>query len=293
MIADVRRAVTRAPLVALLLSGVGLVATEGGAWVVAERFRNDLERLDGRSLAEKRREYDEIRAWGVLDTGLHLRVHGALRRRLVGLADTVIADYRRDDPSMSASEWRQARDAVRWAMDLSRGSDRLRARQLLCEAHLARFAARDQRRGTEASRQAYQLAIDRFQEAARLDDASFDPYLGISNVRSYGLDQVDLAGTAIEEAEKRGYAPGRRERAQLGDGYLRRADRSRRRARGLDDEHRRLELEKARADYERCVERFESIRGFAKAAVNLAYCKVNMERVTSELAFESDMQWVQ
>jgi hypothetical protein len=217
-----------------------------------------------------------------------------LRRRLVALAETVIADYRRDDPTMSAAEWRQANDAIKWALALSSRDEGLRARQLTCEAHLARFAARSQRRGSEASRQAYQLAVERFQAAAKLDERSFDPYLGISNIESYGLDEVDLAALAIEEAEKRGFAAGRRERAQLGDGYLRRADRSRRRARTLDDEaQRRLELEKARSDYARCVERFAPIRAFGNAAANLSYCRGHMIRIATELDFDTDTRWVQ
>jgi hypothetical protein len=274
----------RLALAALLLWGLGLVATEGGAWVAAERFRNSLEGLEGRTLAEKHQEYDGIRASSVFDTGLELRVNGQLRRRLIALTDTVIADYRRDDPTTSAADWRQARDAARWALEIDPADDRLRARQLICEAHLARLAARTPRRGSDASRKAYLASIDRFEQAARLDGESFDPYLGISNIRAYGLDEVDLAAAAIEEAEKRGYVPGRRERAQLGDGYLRRADRTRRRARQIEnEEERRRELERARADYGRCVERFDTIRDFGRALANLAYCRTHMERLATEL----------
>ncbi len=275
----------RLAIVALLLWVLGVVATEGGAWVAAERFRSGLDGLEGRTLAEMRREYDGIRASSLFDTGLELRVDGQLRRRLLGLADTVIADYRRDDPSTSAASWRQARDAARWALEIDPGDDHLRSRQLISEAHLARLAARTQRRGSDASRKAYLASIDLFDQAARLDGASFDPYLGISNIRAYGLDEVDLAAAAIEQAEKRGYVPGRRERAQLGDGYLRRADRTRRRARLIDDEDdRRRELERARADYERCVERFDTIREFGRSSANLAYCRAHQERIASELA---------
>jgi serine/threonine protein kinase len=288
------RVIRRVPWIATLILIIGLIATEGGAWVAAERFRTGIEGLDGRTVAEKQREYEGIRSLGPLDIGLCLRVNRLLKRRLVALTDTVIGDYRRDDPTMSSAEWRQANDAIKWALKLAPRDTSLRVRQLTCEAHLARFAARSQRRGSEASRQAYQLAVERFQAAAKLDERSFDPYLGISNIESYGLDEVDLAAAAIAEAEKRGYVPGRRERAQLGDGYLRRADRSRRRARALDDEEqRRAELESARADYARCVERFEPVKEFGNAAANLAYCKGHMYRIAGELDFDSETRWVQ
>jgi eukaryotic-like serine/threonine-protein kinase len=291
-----RRLLRRLPLVAILLGIIGTFASEGGAWVAAERFRAGIDGIDAATLVQKRHEYDGIRSWGPFHTGLRLRVNGLLRRRLVELADGVIADYRRDDPTMTAADWRQATAAIKWALELSPRDSQLRAKQFICDAHLARVAARTQRRGTDAARQAYQLAIERFQAAAKLDDRSFDPYLGISNIESYGLDEVDQAAIAIEEAEKRGFKSGRRERAQLGDGYLRRADRSRRRARGLDDEQeRRLELEKARSDYARCVERFEAIRDFGNAAANLAYCRAHMYRVATELDFDidPDARWLQ
>ena len=104
----------------------------------------------------------------------------------------------------------------------------------------------------------------------------------------YGLDDVDQAAAAIAEAEKRGYPSGRRERAQLGDGYLRRADRIRRLARTLSGAQRGRELEGARADYERCVASFDPIVGFAKAGDNLEYCKRQIERINTELNPEVD-----
>ena len=42
-----------ATLVAVLV----LIATEGGAWVAAERFRKGIDGIDAASLVEKRREY--------------------------------------------------------------------------------------------------------------------------------------------------------------------------------------------------------------------------------------------
>ena len=87
----------------------------------------------------------------------------------------------------------------------------------------------------------------------------------------------------LQDAEKRGYEPGRRERALLGDGYLRRANTSRLLARTLSGEQRRRELERARADYASCVEAFDPIVGFGFAAKNLEICKHQLDVVDREL----------
>ena len=121
----------------------------------------------------------------------------------------------------------------------------------------------------------------------QIDDSSFDPYLGISRIAVYGLGDVDQAATAVQEAEKRGYVSGRRERALLGDGYLRRATAGRATARTLSGEQRRRQLEKARDDYQGCIDAFDPIVGFGYAAKNLEVCKGQLERVDEELAAET------
>jgi serine/threonine-protein kinase len=267
--------------VAVLLSLVWLIATEGVAWMAAERFRGGIETLDGHTLSEKRQEYDGIRGWSFLDAGLRARVNRPLKQRLVSIADTVIADYRREEPTMGVAEWRQAFDALRWASALSPRDGSLRTKQLISEAHLTRFAARGQPPG--AARLTYRKAVEKFRAAADLDTQSFDPYLGISRIQVYGLGDVDEAAAAINEAEKRGYVSGRRERAQLGDGYLRRANARRNLAHTLSGDQRRRELENARGDYARCIETFDPIVGFGRAAANLEICKRQLERVTLEL----------
>jgi eukaryotic-like serine/threonine-protein kinase len=274
------------------LFAVIAIAAEGGAWMAAERYRSGIHTIEGRTLAERRQEYEGIRDWAFFDMGLHARVDRPLSRQLVAIADTVIADYRRDGPTATAAEWRQAKEAMEWALSFDGRNPSWRARLLICEGHLARFAARVHRRGSDASREAYEKAIERFRAAAELDDESFDPYLGIGNIQAYGLDDVDLAAEAIEKAESRGYSPGRRERAQLGDGYLKRADRIRKRAFELSGESRREELEKARADYERCVERFTPIRDFGRSGANLNYCRGYMERLAVELETQYAAPWV-
>jgi serine/threonine protein kinase len=271
---------------ALLLVLVAVITTEGVAWVAAERFRHSLDGLDTRPLAETRASYDGIRAQSMLGTGLRLRVNRPLRARLVAMADRVITDYRRDEPTMAGADWRQAQAALRWASQIAPGDRRLQAKLMTCDAHVIRLTARTQ--AAAAARATYRRAVERFRAAADLDDESFDPFLGISRIAVYGLGDVDQAASAIQEAEKRGYVSGRRERALLGDGYLRRATAGWTTARTLSGDQRRRELEKARADYQGCVDAFDPIVGFGYAAKNLEICKGQLERIDEELGAEAD-----
>ncbi len=269
-------------LASVLLILISLIATEGVAWIAAERFRHSLDRVEGRSLAETMNDYQSIRARSVLGAGLRLRVDQPLRQRLVSIADHVIADYRLEEPTMGAAEWKQAQQSLRWAERLDPRDRSLRARLALCDAHVLRLSARGQ--PAASARAIYKRAIDKFRTAADLDGSSYDPYLGISRIAVYGLGDVDQAAEAIKQAEKRGYVSGRRERALLGDGYLRRAEISRGTARGLSGEQRRRELEKARADYQGCIDAFDPILDFGYAAQNIESCKAQLARIDEELA---------
>jgi eukaryotic-like serine/threonine-protein kinase len=271
---------------ALLMVLVAILATEGVAWMSAERFRRSLDGIDSRPIAETRASYEGVRMQSMFGTGLRLRVDRILRTRLVAMADRVIADYRRDEPTMAGADWRAAQQALRWAAQLSHGDRRIRAKLLTCDAHVIRLTARTQ--APALARTTYRRAVERFRDAADLDGDSFDPFLGISRIAVYGLGDVDQAASAIQEAEKRGYVSGRRERAMLGDGYLRRAAAGWTTARTLSGEQRRRELEKARADYQGCVDAFDPIVGFGNAAKNLEICKGQLERIDDELGAGSD-----
>jgi serine/threonine protein kinase len=283
-----RLALRRLAWLATLLALVAVLALEGAAWVAAERFRQTVDAIDGRTVIERKGDYDRISGLGALDLGLSWRVDGPLRERLVSIANAVITDYRGEEPTVGAVEWRQASDALRWAQQLAPGDAALRARQVNCEGHEARIAAQRQPRGSALRRQLFATAIARFQRAAELDPASYDPYLGISRTQVYGFDDVEAATAAITEAEKRGYHSSRRERAQLGDGYLRRAEKSRRLAGTVSGDQRRRELENAHAGYGRCVELFDPIIGFGNAAHNLEFCKRNLRAVAHALDLDGE-----
>jgi hypothetical protein len=288
-----RHTLRRLAWIGTLLCLVALVATEGAAWIAAERFRDEIDALDGRVVAQQKQDYDRIRGLSIFDAGLRSRVNRPLKERLVRLADGVITDYRREEPTMGPLEWQQADDALRWALEFSPDDTSLQAKKLVCDAHLTRFAAQRQPRGSQLARQTYSTAIEKFRRAAALDTRSFDPYLGISRIEVYGLANVDGAASAIAEAQQRGYQSGPREPAQLGDGYLTRAEKSWKLARALSGDERRRELESAQIDYGRCIESFSAIVGFAHAAKNLEFCKRRLEAVSRELGTGSEKPGIQ
>ena len=209
----------------------------------------------------------------MLGSGLKARVDRSLGARLTALADGVIADYRREEPTMAAAEWKQAQQALRWATELSpaQPSPAIEA----CDLRRPRDPARGPRAALRQRARARIAAPSRSSEtAADLDRASFDPYLGISRVAVYGLGDVDQAATAIQEAEKRGYVSGRREKRAA----RRRISAAREcqpdaRARRSSGDQRRRQLEKARADYQGCIDAFDPIVGFGYAAKNIEICK--------------------
>jgi hypothetical protein len=260
-----------------------VVATEGVAWMFAERFRDTIATIDERSVTDRRVAYEAVNDWGMLDIGLRARVNQPLLRALVAVGDRVIADYRREEPLMGPAEWAQANEALKWASQLAMRSERLRSKHLTAQGLVSRFAAQSSR-GSSATLLSQQ-AIDTFRAAAEADRESFDPYLGMARIQVYLLADVDAAEASLAEAEKRGFTPTRRESAMLGDGYLRRATATRKRADVLTGEQRWRERTSARADYERCVEYFDPIVAFGNAAENLETCKAQLQRIERQLLF--------
>jgi hypothetical protein len=262
---------------------VMLVATEGVAWLAAERFRDTIPEIDERTVTARKEAYDAVERRSGLDVGLRLRVDRELLRTLRSVGDRVIADYRHESPIMGPLEWKQALEAFTWALELSPFDRALRAKQLTAEAHVRRLALPRDGAGSAATLAA-QAVVAKFRAAAEQDDRLFDPYLGMAVTQVYALRDVEGASASIEEAVKRGFRTTRRETALLGDGYARRGLSSLSRARVLTGEQGERELQKAREDYSRCVALFESIVEFGRSAKNLELCKAQVVRIDRQLA---------
>ncbi|MDX2151730.1 MAG: serine/threonine-protein kinase [Bryobacteraceae bacterium] len=254
-----------AAMLALLLFGVYAVTREYGLWNESRQLAQDLE-------AERVQLNDDVwqryrtlagKAW----MGMTLwPAQGALRDRLLASADRVILEYRGSDtPTVTQAEWQSARLAASRALELMPGDDNIRGRLRLIDGHLMRI------RGS-ARREANTLAAarDQFEEAARLMSRSPDPYLGLARLYVYSMPDVDRAKEAIKQAERRGFKAGKRESAQLADGYRDRGDRMMKEAQRsvrIEEEERYLTL--ARDDYERARDLYNEIVPFGDAASEL------------------------
>jgi hypothetical protein len=259
---------------------VGIVATEGVAWLFAERFRDIFPAMDERTVIAGRDAYDAIEGWSLLDMGLRLRVNGSLLATLRTIGDRVVADYRREVPNMGPEEWRQAQAAFAWARLLSPRDNSLLAKQLTADGHVRRLAAQRARPPSSAMAQ---TAVARFRDAAAADPKAYDPYVGMAVTQLYLLADVDGALESLDAAVARGYTVTRRDTALLGDASLRRGLLGRKRAALLTGDHRQTALEKAKTDFDRCVASFERIVEFGNAARHLETCKTQIRQINLQL----------
>ncbi|HET7699104.1 MAG TPA: serine/threonine-protein kinase [Vicinamibacterales bacterium] len=262
---------------------IGIVLTEGVEWLFAEGFRKTIPGIDERAVVAAREAYDAIERWALLDVGLRMRVNSQLLSTLRTVGDRVIADYRREVPTMGPEEWRQAQAAFAWARVLAPRDGTLLAKQLTADAHVRRLAAQ---RARPQSTPLAQAAVARFRDAAAADPRSFDPYVGMAMTQLYVLADVDGAIQSLDEAVKRGYSITRRDTALLGDASLRRGLMGKRRAALLTGDQRIVALEKAKADFETCVASFERIVEFGNAAKHVETCKTQLRQIVQQLTPE-------
>uniref|UniRef100_Q01PJ2 Serine/threonine protein kinase n=1 Tax=Solibacter usitatus (strain Ellin6076) TaxID=234267 RepID=Q01PJ2_SOLUE len=217
-----------------------------------------------------------------------LLLHGprkVVKQKFVAAADHVIDSYRNNESQVIyEKEWERARTMALHAMAVD-PDDTIRGKLRVLEGHLARINGSAHR-----SAQEYNLAVEKFTEAAKLIPKSPDPELGLARVYVYGLKDIDKGYEALQEAQKRGYPLGNREKSLLADGYRDRGDRlwwDSRNVRGLPAE--KDQIQSAADDYKRAEELYHGISPWGKAIVNLARVRVSLESVNFRL-HEIDMQ---
>jgi tetratricopeptide (TPR) repeat protein len=273
---------------------VGLAAVRVGAVAVAaiaidacvvRRASNDLvEVIQASSLDPDVAwaRYEQLRRWAVVPILLG-NVQPPLKHTLVAAADYVAADFRRDQPTVRASHWEAARGWLEKAASIGDFDPAIAAKLQVAEAHLLRIDAEGIRNDVDRTATLRQ-AIQRFEQAARLDGSAPDPYLGLARIYTYGLIDADRASEALAEAERRGHPIGRRGHAQLGDVMKSRADRLRQsaaRVRALPEE--RLHLRAAAADYERALGFYGKAPGFGDVADNVRATRARLGEVRRRL----------
>jgi serine/threonine protein kinase len=161
--------------------------------------------------------------------------------KLVESADQVISRYR-ESGRVSADEWKDAREDLMHALSL--GPDEpLRGKLLLCDGHIARINSLSHPTPAELSD-----ARAKFFEANKLIPLSPDPPLGLADLYIYGYLDVSTGYQWLQEAQRRGYSLGIREKTHLADGYLAQGDRSASQG----------SIDTAKVDYQHALELFQA-----------------------------------
>ena len=292
--ADVRRTAKAAgptPLAYVVamrvLLGVVVCGVLYGGWLLASNYLlyQRGQQLEREVEAEQLTDLDQIWArWTELSRGnaSSFLLHGprkVVKQKFVAAADHVIDTYRNNEAQLIyEKEWERARTMAARALAVDPEDD-VRGKLRLCEGHLARINGTSHRSPQELSD-----AVEKFDEAQKLLPRSPDPELGLARVYIYGLKDFDKGYEALQQAQKRGYTWGNREKLLLADGYRERADRlwwDSRNVRGLPPE--KDQIQRAADDYKRAEELYQGISPWGKSAASIARVQSSLESVNFRL----------
>lgn len=271
------------------MKAVGVLALASvllGAWSVTSSYLlyqhgQALKRdIDSEQITDPAQIFNR---WTELSKGnpSSLLLHGprmAVKQKLVDAADRVIAESRVDGQPVYEKDWDRARTLLADALRVD-PADSVRGKLRLCEAQVARINGISHR-----DPKTLEDAVEEFTEAERLLPKSPDPWLGLARTYVYGLKDVDKASEAFQEAARRGYELGPREKLYLADGYLARADRlywDSHTMRGLPQE--RDQVERAAKDYKEALDLYQSIVPYPRAANGVARAQTSLESANFRL----------
>jgi eukaryotic-like serine/threonine-protein kinase len=205
----------------------------------------------------------------------------SVKKRLVAAADRVIGTYRNSDSQpVYESDWKRARLDLARALEIDPGDETVRGELRLCEGQIDRINGVSHHNPALLNE-----AVQKFEEAQQALPRSPDPELGLAGVYVYGLKDIDKAYDALQEAERRGYKLGNRQKAQLADGYRDRGDRlwwDSRDVRGLPQE--RDQIGKAADDYRRALELYQGIAPYSSANANIVRVQGSLSAIETRLA---------
>jgi serine/threonine protein kinase len=249
---------------ASLLYAVASGISEYFLWKHGQQLERDIQ-------TEQLTDPDQIWArWTELSKGnpssLLLRGPRKLvKQKFLETADHVIANYRSDNQTVYEKDWERARTLAARALAVD-PDDAARGRLRLAEGHIARINGTAHNSSSDLN-----LAVEKFGEAQRLLPKSPDPQLGLARVYVYGLKDVDRAYQAFQEAAKRGYPLGNREKLQLADGYRARADREwwdSRDRRGTPQE--KDDIQRVEGDYKRAFDLYRQVVPYGNSSGAMA-----------------------
>ena len=207
-------------LAIVLLIGY-LVVNEYLVWGSAHQLARDLSSEKQQNLDAAWSDYRKLSARSHLPISLWA-ARSELQKHLVADADRTIVKFRAPNgPPVSEADWTHARDELSRAIELDPGDKTLHGKIRLVDGHVARL------RGTaEQDSRLLEDARQDFQAAAASMKKSPDPWLGLAALYFSSFHDLKHGEAAIRQANHFGYATGKRETAELADGYLYRAQRT-------------------------------------------------------------------
>jgi tetratricopeptide (TPR) repeat protein len=165
------------------------------------------------ALSDGRKAYDDLAGKSIFPVLLYGSRHSLLEH-YEAEADRVISDYREASEStpVYSKDWRRAEAALAAAQTLSPEDKNVRGKYDVAAGFLALRSG--------------QMSTARrdFEEARRFISHSPDPHLGLAQIYMAEGD-IDRARSELNEAQKHGFQPGRREQRNLADGYRKRGER--------------------------------------------------------------------
>jgi tetratricopeptide (TPR) repeat protein/predicted Ser/Thr protein kinase len=205
----------------------------------------------------------------------------SVKKKMVAAAERVIGTYRNSDSQpVYENDWKRAKLYLARALEMDPGDETVRGELRLCEGQIDRINGVSHHNAAILNE-----AIQKFEEAEQALPHSPDPELGLAGVYVYGLKDIDKAYAELQEAERRGYRLGNRQKAQLADGYRDRGDRlwlDSRDVRGLPQE--KDQIQKAADDYRRALELYQGIVPYSSANVNIVRLQSSLFAIESRLA---------
>ena len=205
----------------------------------------------------------------------------SVKKKLAAAAERVIGTYRNSDTQpVYEKDWERARNYLARALEIDPADETVRGELRLCEGQIDRINGVSHHNTAVLNE-----AIEKFEEAEQALPRSPDPELGLAGVYVYGLKDIDKAYAALQEAERRGYKLGNRQKAQLADGYRDRGDRlwwDSRDVRGLPQE--KDQIQKAADDYRRALELYQGIVPYTSANVNIVRVQASLSAIEYRLA---------
>jgi serine/threonine protein kinase len=205
----------------------------------------------------------------------------SVKKKLAAAAERVIETYRNSDSQpVYENDWKRAKSFLARALEIDPGDETVRGELRLCEGQIDRINGVSHHNAAVLNE-----AVQKFEEAQQALPRSPDPELGLARVYVYGLKDIDKAYAALQEAERRGYKLGNREKAQLADGYRDRGDSlwwDSRNVRGLPQE--KDQIQKAADDYRRALELYQGIVPYSSANINIVRVQGSLSAIEYRLA---------